>query len=146
MVVAGDTNSYLQPTLDHIGGPNHIRPNCLSATMLSPCLRDTFRERHPTTRAFTHISKSGGSRLDQIWVRSAAGTQLDTVNASIIWDWPHQTDHIPVIGDLFSNLPTIQDKWNHRSLQPWRKLSRDATDPIAKAAIVEHFAEHLDQH
>ena len=26
-VVVGDTNSYQQPTINHIGGPSHIRPN-----------------------------------------------------------------------------------------------------------------------
>ena len=66
MVVAGDTNSYPQPTIDHLGGPSHIRQNCFANTSLSLGLRDTFRERHLTTRAFSHISKSGGPRVDQL--------------------------------------------------------------------------------
>ena len=146
MVVAVDINSYLQPTIDHLGGPTHIRQNCLAATLLSFGLKDTFKESHPATQAFTHISETGGSRFDQIWTRPAAGTQLDTANAPMIWDWPHQTHHTPVIGDLLPTVPTIQDKWCQPSLPAWRKLLRDAADPIAKPAIQERIAKHIDQH
>ena len=110
MIVAWDINSYPQPLIDHNGGSSCVRLESVSSHLLALGFCDTFRNRFPTMTAFTHISKSGGSRLDQICVRSAAGTQLDTVNASIIWDWPHQTDHTPVIGDFLFTIPTVQDK------------------------------------
>ena len=78
MVVAGDINSYTQPNLDHLGEPTHVRTNCIAATLTALALRDTFRETHPDNVAFTYISKSGGSRLGQIWTRPAIGTSLET--------------------------------------------------------------------
>ena len=84
MFVAGDINSYHQPAIDHNGGPSCVRPESLSSHFLSFGFCDTFRHRFPTMFAFTHISKSGGSRLDQIWVRPALGLMLAIVSACII--------------------------------------------------------------
>ena len=142
MVVAGDTNSYPQPTIDHLGGPSHIKQHCLANTLLSFGLRDAFRERHPTTRAFTF----GESRLDQMFVKSATGIRLDTVNVAIIWDWPYRTDRTSIICDLLSTIPIITDKQNSLAHPAWRKLMRDATDPPTKSIIQEQIVQHISQH
>ena len=86
MIVASDINSYSQPVLDHNGGPSCVRPESLSSTLLALGLRGTFRQRFPNTTAFTHISKSGGSRLDHAWVRPAPGLHFETFSSCIIWD------------------------------------------------------------
>ena len=135
MVVAGDTNSYPQPTIDHLGGPSYIKQSWLANTLLSLGSRDTFQERHSTVRAFTHITKSGGSRFDQIWFRSCNGMHLDTVNAKIIWNWQHRTDHTPIICDFLSIILTIVDKRNSSAQPAWRKLVRDVTESTTKSII-----------
>ena len=87
MIVAGDVNSYTQPQFDYLGGPANVRPCCLAATLATLGLKDSFRERHADKVAFTHISKSGGSRLDQLWIRPATGTILHVIKVTIIWKW-----------------------------------------------------------
>ena len=102
MIVAGDINSYHQPSTDHNGGPSIVRPECLSSHLLSFGFHDTFRHRFPITCAFTHIFQSGGSWLDQISIRPALGLMLPVVSACIIWDWPFKSDHSPVAAAFFT--------------------------------------------
>ena len=128
MVVAGDMNSYQQPSIDHNGGPSVVRPECLTSHLLSHGFCDTFRHRFPITPAFTHISKAGGSRLDQIWIRPAPGLSLAIVLACIIWEWESQSDHCPIVADLFSSIPIIHDVVERQRQPPWRALLADLSD------------------
>ena len=66
-------------------------------------------------------------------------------NASIIWNWPHQTDHTRVIGDFLFDILTTQDKWSQPTLPACREIVRDTTDPIANASIQEHIADYISQ-
>ena len=102
LIVAGGINSYHQPSIDHNGGPSIVRPECLSSHLLSLGFHNTFRHRFPITCAFTHISQSGGSWLDQISIRPALGLMLPVVSACIIWDWPFKSDHSPVAAAFFT--------------------------------------------
>ena len=135
MVVAGDINSYLQPFIHHNGGPSLVRPKSISSHLLSLGFCDTFRYRFPTMPAFTHISKSGGSRLDQIWARPALGLMFDTVSACIIWDWPFKSDHCPVVAEFVSAIPSVGDKVDRPHQLPWRALLVDAADKELNAKI-----------
>ena len=76
------------PTPDHAsttwGGPTHVMNNCVAATLTALGSNDTFRGRHAEKVAFTYISKSVGSRLDQILTRPAAATCLEIMKATII--------------------------------------------------------------
>ena len=110
MIVAGDVNSYTQPQLDHIGGSVNVRSCCLAAILFAFGLQDSFRMRHPDKVAFTHISKSGGSRFDQLWIRLAAGATLQVVKATIESKWLSPTDHAPVLADMSSCIPRIEGK------------------------------------
>ena len=122
MIVAGDINSFHQPAIDHNGGPSTVRPECLSSHLLSPGFYDTFRQRFPTTIAFTHISVSGGSRLDQIWIRPALGLMLPIVSACIILELHFKSDHSPVAADFFTTIPRVLDQDDCPVLPPWRLL------------------------
>ena len=135
MIVAGDINSYQQPSIDHNGGPSMVRPECLSSHLLSLGFHDTFRQRFPTTSAFTHISLSGGSRLDQIWIRPALGLMLPIVSACIVWDWPFKSDHSPVAADFFNIIPQVYDQEERPPQPPWRLLLAEAEDN-EKCAII----------
>ena len=103
-------NSYNQPQTDHLGGPVHVRTCCLVATLSTWGLSDNFKMRHPDKKGFMHISKSGSSRFDQLWIRPATGATLQVVKATIIWKWPYPTDHAPVLADISSGIPLIEGK------------------------------------
>ena len=135
MILAGDINSYSQPVIDHNGGPSCIRPESLSSTLLALGFRDTFRHRFPTTTAFTHISKSGGSRLDHAWVRPAPGLHFETFSSCIIWDQPFQTDHCPLVAHFLSTIQIINEKIDRPLQPPWRRLLSEAADNKFNAKI-----------
>ena len=115
-----------------------------ASTQLSLGFCDTFRQRFPTTTAFTHISKAGGSRLDQIWVRLAPGLHFETVSACIIWDSPSQTDHCPVVADFLSTIPIIDEKIERPPQPPWRRLLSDAADKGLNAKIREDVLSKIE--
>ena len=105
MIVAGDINSYRQPSIDYNGGPSIVRLECLSSHLLSIGFHNTFHQIFHITSAFTHISVSGGSRPDQIWIRPALGLMLPIVNACIVWDWQFKSHHSRVAADVFDIIP-----------------------------------------
>ena len=107
-VVAGDLNSYQKPEVDHFGGPSAIRADCITSFLASQGFHDSFRQRHPSILAFTHLSISGGSRLDQIWTKPANGLFMTTAGSCIIWEWDTHSDHSPVVADLFCEIPMIE--------------------------------------
>ena len=88
--------------------------------------------------AFTHISKSGGSRLDQVWVRPALGLLFASISSCIIWDWPFQTDHCPVVAKFLSTIPTMEEDVDRPLQPPWRALYSDAADKELNAQIREN--------
>lgn len=137
MIVAGDINSYSQAVLDHNGGPSYVRPESLTSTLLALGFHDTFRQRFPTTTAFTRISQPGGSRLEHIWVRPAPGLHFETFSSCIIWDWPFQTDHCPVVADFLSTIPTIDEKIDRPPQPRWRVLLSEAADKELNAKMRE---------
>ena len=146
MIVAGDINSYPQSVIDHNGGPSCVRPESLSSALLSLVFCDTFRQRFPSTTAFTHISKSGGSRLDQILVRPAPGFHFGTISSSIIWEWPSPTDHCSVVADFLSTIPIIDGKIDRPLQPPWRRLLSDAADKEFNARILEDVLCKIGQY
>ena len=137
MIAAGDMNSYHQPSIDHNGGPSVVRPESLSSHLLSLGFCDTFRHRFSTMPAFTHIFKSGGSRLDQIWIRPAPELTLGIVLACIIREWEFKSDHCPVVADLFTTIPIIHDVVERPQQPPWRALLTDLKDKELNAKIRE---------
>ena len=119
VIVAGDLNSYQRPAIDHYGGPSNIRPGCITSHLSSLGFCDTFRHRHPSVHAFTHISKAGGSRLDQIWIRSATGLPLFISLSCIIWEWDLHSDHFPVVADIHYQIPLITTSVVRVPQPPW---------------------------
>ena len=144
MVVAGDINSYIQPQIDHLAGLVNIRPCCLAATLSTLSFRDSFRTRHPDKVAFTHISKSGGSRFDQLWIRPATGATLQVVKATIIWKWPYPTDHTPVLADISSGIPLIEGKRVSNLRPKLRTVLQKANDPKTRDDVVQAVQERID--
>ena len=88
--------------------------------------------------AFTHISKSGGSRLDQVWVRPALGLLFAVVSSCINWGWPFQTDHCPVVAEFLATIPIIDEEVGRSPQSPWRALLSDAADKDLNAKIREN--------
>ena len=74
MLVAGDMNSYTQPSIDHTGGPANVRANCFAATLTALGFRDTFKERRPDTcGVYTHQQsrrKQTGPNMEKIHYRN----------------------------------------------------------------------------
>ena len=100
--------------------------------------------RHPDKVAFTHKSKSGSSRLDQLWIRPATGATLQVVKATIIWKWPYPTDHAPVLADISSGIPLIEGKSVSNAQPKWRKVLKKSNDPKTMEDVVQALQERID--
>ena len=145
MVVAGDINSYTQPCIAQLEGLTNVRNYCFAATLTALGFKDTFSGRHAEKVAFTYISKSSGSRLDQIWIKPAAVTCLEVLKAKIIWKWPYATDHTPVLADILSTVPVIIENTKMKNKPQWRLLLRKEDDPTTENEIYEHVQRHIEQ-
>ena len=122
----------------------NIRSCCLAATLSAFGLSDIFRMRHPDKLAFTHISKSGGSRFDQLWIRLAIGATLQVVKAIIIWKCPYPTDHAPVVADISFGIPVIEGKSVSNAQPKLRKVLQKANDPKTREDVVQAIQERID--
>ena len=107
-------------------------------------LSDGFCMRHPDEVAFMHISKSGGSRFDQLWIRLATGATLQVVNATIIWKWPYPTDHAPVLADIACGIPIIEGKSVSNTQPKLRKVLQKANDPKTRDDVVQAIQARID--
>ena len=145
-VVAGDLNSYQKLELDHFGGPSAIRLECITSLLSAHGFYDSFRQRHPSIVAFTHISNAGGSRLDQIWVRPSIGLTMPIALSCIIWEWDTHSDHCPVIADFVCELPMITTATPTPIQPPWRALLAKFNDDVHREAIIAAVAEKISPH
>ena len=146
VIVAGDLNSYQRPAIDHYGGPSNIRPGCITSHLSFLGFCDTFRHRHPSVHAFTHISKAGGSRLDQIWIRSATGLPLFISLSCIIWEWDLHSDHFPVVADIHYQIPLITTSVVRVPQPPWRTLLSNFNDDEHRDTIRSEVLENITPH
>ena len=145
-VVAGDLNSYQKPVLDHFGGPSAIRPECITSQLTAHGFSDSFRQRHPSVQAFTHISKTGGSRLDQIWVRPSLGLAMPIALSCIVWEWDTQSDHCPVIADVVCKMQLITTPVSMPQQPPWRSLLAKFNDDEHRDDIIAAVAKKIAPH
>ena len=107
-------------------------------------LSDSFCMRHPDEVAFMHISKSGGSRFDQLWIRLATGATLQVVNATIIWKWQYPTDHAPVLADIACSIPIIEGTSVSNTQPKLRKVLQKGNDPKTSENVVRAIRERID--
>ena len=142
-VVAGDLNSYQKPEVDHFGGPSAIRADCVTSLLASQGFQDSFRQRHPSVLAFTHLSVSGGSRLDQIWTKPADGLIMLTAGSCIIWQWDTHSDHYPVVVDLICEIPMIETTTPLPHLPPWRAFLSKLNDDVYRKSVILSVAESI---
>ena len=89
--------------------------------------------------AFRYISTSGGSRLDQIWTRPAIGTILQIVKATIMLKLQYPTDHTPVLADILSAVPLINEKPICSNQPKWRSVFKKSKDRRTKNEVVEQI-------
>ena len=133
LMVMGDLNSFSHAALDRIG-PALVRDDCLSMVLDALWLRDTFRERHPALAAYTYVSATGNaSRIDQVRCRAAPGCTIHIANAAILWAWPRQADHCPVVADLLAELPEVEARSTR--CPPWRAMLAALRDPATRDAV-----------
>ena len=143
VVVVGDLNSYQRPEIDHYGAPSIVRAECITSHLVAHGFSDSFRHRHPSVRAFTHITKGGGSRLDQIWIRSATGLLQFISLACIIWDWDSHSDHFPVVADIRCHVPWITTHIVREPQPLWRTLLSNFNDDEHRDTILAGVSEKI---
>ena len=107
MIVGGDLNSVVSKPLDTWEGTHIDRMDCVARHLTAMGLTDVFRALHQDIRAFTFFSTVSASRLDSVWYLPAPTWAASPVNASILWQWSHRTDHEPVLVDFTFQLPAI---------------------------------------
>ena len=107
MIVGGDLNSVVSKPLDTWEGTHIDRMDCVARHLTAMGLTDVFRALHQDIRAFTFFSTVSASRLDSVWYLPAPTWAASPVNASILWQWSHRTDHEPVMVDFTFQLPAI---------------------------------------
>ena len=109
--------------------------------------RDSFRERHLQSRAFTYYTGQGtASRIDQWWARAPVGSSLDILNATVVWAWPLRADHAPVLADFLCTLPSIQGIRSSTSSRPWRRLITQMDKPNKISRLRETVRESCAAH
>ena len=67
-------------------------------------------------------------------------------SACIIWEWEFQSDHCPVVADLFTNIPIIHDVVERPQQPPWRALLTDLKDKELNANIRECVLGRIAPH
>ena len=142
-VVAGDLNSYQKPEVDHFGGPSAIRPDCITSCLAAQGFYDSFRQKHLAIVAFTNLSNSGGSRLDQIWTKPAIGLSMSIAGSCIIWEWDSHSDHFPAVADLVCELPMIVLTTPLPYQPPWRAFLSKLNDDVYRKAVIAVVAEKI---
>ncbi|CAE7770376.1 unnamed protein product [Symbiodinium sp. CCMP2592] len=143
LVVAGDLNSIHDPALDVWQGVAAQRDNSLVSTLLDCGLMDTFRVRHPTTKAFTYFSPAGGaSRLDAVLWRPPMSCEVPLLNAAVIWAWSRRIDHDPVVADLAHPVPQVSDPDAEEPNHLWKRLIERLYDPVLRARVQNRVEQH----
>ena len=141
-VAAGDLNSIGNEHLDVWQGSAQPRADSLLGTLLACGLRDTFRQRHPLTRAFSFFSQAGGaSRLDYVLWRAPLDQDVPLLNSAVVWAHPRRIDHDPIVADFAVPFPTMPEEVPDEASRKWRLLV-DRLDSTVRARVVTLVREY----